>query len=159
MKPHENVEKPVHPTCKGCPNKEFGTAERGRGKACGDLIRLAMITASDAATDIGGAEVAHLSVPYFSTLEWTGYVRSLAELYHKPPLAFVTEVSLVPDKKSQFRLKFKMVEPVEMEDFEALITKYKTVSSELMFPFPKFDEQAAPQNGKKAAAPAKKRKF
>jgi len=46
MVPHENVVEAgqaQHETCKGCPHDEWGSAERGRGKACRNLRRLAII--------------------------------------------------------------------------------------------------------------------
>lgn len=154
MAPHETVEHPVNPNCKTCKNKKFASAEKGKGKACGDLIRLAMIAATDL-DSIAEAEVAHLMLPFFSTVEYSEYVRQLAELYRKPPLAYVTEICLVPDKQANFKTKFRQVEPIEeAAQFEALINKYKVVSAEIMFPFPKFEaEEKAPPVSKK------KRKF
>lgn len=157
MIPHEAVEEPVNPTCLGCPNKEFGTADRGKGKACGDVIRLALITEGDM-ENIETAEIAYLKVPYFSTLEWAGYVRQLEEIHHKPPLAFVTEISVAPDTKSQFRVKFKMADEIEAVDetFQALWAKYEEAAKNIAFPYPKFEAAEAPvkpQPRRQAPAP------
>lgn len=151
--PHQNVEKPYNNVCKGCKMKEFGSARKGQGKACGDHVKLAMINANEV-DDALHAELASLMLPYFSTIEWSSYVRQLAEMYKKPPLAFVTELALVNDKRAQFKTVFKMIEPVELDAFEGLITRHGLVQSDIMAPFPKFaEEEAAPSK------PAKKRKY
>lgn len=152
MVPHEAVESPVAPACKGCPMKEFGSAERGKGKACGDVQRLALIPESDI-DNISDAEIAYLKVPYFSTLEYAAYVRLLNETFHRPPMAFVTEITVVPDPKSQFRVKFKMADEINDEAaFEALWKRYQIVSKEIAFPYPKFDDAPAKPAAKGRAA-------
>jgi hypothetical protein len=162
MVPHEQVENPVNPTCAGCPNKEWGTASRGKGKACNDVIRLALVTQGDL-EDLAAAELAYLKLPYFSTLDWAGYVRQLDEAHHKPPMAFVTELSVVPDAKSQFRVRFRMVEPIETDNagMEALFAQQAAAAREIAFPYPKFDDAPAAPPARAArrapAAPAPQR--
>lgn len=176
MVPHEAVENPVNPVCAGCSNKEFGSAERGKGMACGDLIRLGLITEGDL-EDLASAEIAYAMLPYYSTLNWAGYVRQLDEAHHKPPMAFVTELSVVPDAKSQFRVLFRMIQPVETDDagFAALFAKQAEAARDIAFPYPKFEDAPAPPparaarrapavvaavrgNGRAPAAPAAPRK-
>lgn len=166
MRPHEAVESPINARCVGCPNKEFGSADRGKGKACADVQRLALITEGDL-EDIENAEIAFLKLPYFSTLEYAGYVRHLFELKgHRPVMAFVTEITVVSDPKAQFKVKFQMVEELEGEDvFAAVFKKHEEAKGKIAFPFPKFDAQAGrPANGRgqqrnapapRPAAPAK----
>jgi hypothetical protein len=155
MVPHEAVEEPVNPTCEGCPNKEFGTASKGKGKACGDVVRLSLVTESDL-EDLASAELAYLKLPYYSTLDWAGYVRQLDEAHHKPPMAFITELSVVPDQKSQFRVKFRMVQPIETDDagFEALFALRERAAREIGFPYPKFLDEPAPPQRQQRRAPA-----
>jgi hypothetical protein len=156
MAPHEAVERPFNPTCAGCPMKEFGSAERGRGKACGDVIRLALIAEEDLG-DIEGAEIAYLKVPYYSTLEWAAYVRELDEVYHKPPLAFFTELGVVPDPKSQFRVKFERGDELDEASFEALFARQEEAQRSIAFPYPKFEDAPAKAAPRGAAKPPAKR--
>lgn len=155
----EQVTALQHDTCTGCPQMEFGSADRGKGKACHACQRLGLITEGDL-EDIEGAEVAYLKLPFFSTLEYAAYTRQLSEVHHKPPLAFVTEITLVPDTKAQFKVKFKMAEEIEAapEVYDALWKKYEAVSKEIMFPYPKMEAQEKPSrnNGpRRQAAPAR----
>ena len=155
MVPHESIENPVNPTCAGCANKEFGSAAHGKGKACGDLVRLALVTEGDL-EDLANAEIAHAMLPYYSTLNWKGYVGQLDDAHHKPPMAFITELSVVPDAKSPFRVNFRMIQPVETDDagFAALFAKRDEAVRGIDFPYPKFDEAPAPPPRQQRRAPA-----
>src|SRR5208282_3991943 len=101
------------------------------------------------------AEVAYLKVPYFSTLDWAGYIRELAEVYHKSFEVFVTNITVVPDAKAQFRVKFRMESPIELtqEIFEALTAKADQAAREIAFPYPKFEEAPAPIKPQRRPAP------
>lgn len=154
----ENVEEPVHETCNGCPNNQWGSADTGKGKACAEVARLALITESDL-EDIKGAEIAYLKVPVTSMAHWAGYVRQLDDIYSKPPLTFITTVSIVKQEKQPgWHLAFQIESPVEdPETFEALMEKYEIVNKSIAFPYPKFEAEAKPRG--KAAPPPKKRKY
>lgn len=43
LKPAANSSKPQHETCEGCPFDEWGSAAQGRGKACKNSVRLAVV--------------------------------------------------------------------------------------------------------------------
>jgi hypothetical protein len=153
MVPHEAVENPINPTCKGCPNKQFHTAEVGKGKACGDVERLALITQGDL-DNIANADVAYLKLPFFSAKEYSTYVNQLAGLHDLAPSMVITEISVHPDTKSQFRVKFRMIEPIEDEAaFEAIYNRMAIVRREIAFPYPKFEAPlAAAPRGRVPAA-------
>ena len=152
----EDVAHPCNATCNGCENNEWGSADVGRGKACAETARLALISEADFG-DVEAATEAYLKVPVTSMSYWGGYVRELEQVYHRPPLAFVTEISIVPQAKQPgWHLEFKMVEPLEDDDtMAAVLAKYDAVSAKIAFPYPKFEE---PTNGKTVKkAPAARR--
>lgn len=85
LKPHENVQEPVHGTCQGCPYNEFKSGDNGKGKACKNRRDLAVIPASvldepDVAKAILDAEVAVFSVSPSNLKVWKGYVAGVARL-------------------------------------------------------------------------------
>ena len=147
----ELVAEPFNSTCSGCPKNEWGSADVGRGKACAETARLALIAEKDFG-EIESAEEAYLKVPVTSMAFWGGYVRELEAVYHRPPLAFITEVSIVPQQKQPgWHLEFKMVEAIDDEDtFTGLMKKYDVISSKIAFGYPKMEEATA------KPAPAKK---
>lgn len=155
----EQVEEPQSDNCSTCELMQFGSADTGRGKACKECSRLALITEGDL-EDIEDAVVAFMKLPFFSNVNYAAYVRQLDELYHKPPLAFVTEIHVTPDPKSQFRVNFKMIQ--ELDDpkvFEQLWAKFEDTSTKIAFPYPKLEavpaRRAAPARAKPARVPAK----
>jgi hypothetical protein len=166
MKPHENVEEPEAEACDGCPHNEWGSADVGRGKACKNVRRVAVILADvleKGAEAIADAEVAYLKVPVTSVKAWAGYVNKLASV-DKPTLKFITKISVVGDDDTQFKVNFTAVE--ELQDpaiLEALLDKADAVAKLIEFPYQKVD--AAPAKPARtpakpaAKAPAKPKKF
>lgn len=153
MHPHEDSPKPQDSGegCKDCPQNEWGTAKRGKGKACKNSVRLALISSGDLG-EIANAEVAFMHVPVTSTKLWGAYVKNLDETHHRPPLGAIVNISVVPDKDTQFKVVFKLVQLVEDgEQIGALFELYEKVNKDIVFPF-------TPIEAKPAAAP-KNRKF
>lgn len=144
MGPHENSTEPQASACKGCPMNEFGTADTGKGKACKNIRRLALIP-EDGLDDLENAEIAYLKVPVMSVKTWAGYVQSVANNLKRPPFGVVTEISVVPDPKSQFRLTFTVGESIEdAAVLEALIKRREQVAKEIDFPYQPYTAPEAP---------------
>ena len=136
MAPHENSAVPQSEACAGCEQNEFGTGGvSGRGKACKNSRRLALITEGDM-EDVENAEIAYLKIPVTSVRAWAGYVRQCADVLNKPPFAVVTQIEVVPDAKSQFKLEFTMQQEIEDgEALGALLTVREKVEKEIAFPY------------------------
>lgn len=143
--PHEKSEDPQAEACLGCPQNQFNTAAKGRGKACKNIRRLALIT-EDGLEDIESSTVAFLKVPVTSLKAWASYVNNLDTSLHKPPLAVVTEISIFSDPDTQFKLSFRMVEPIEDADvLTALLDKMDACQKDLTQPYqPNSERGAAP---------------
>ena len=121
--PHEQVEDKQADTCAECPHKAWGTAKRGRGKACSGNIRLALLTAKDIEDpeDIANAEVGVGKISTTNQDAWGEYVKMLLDEHGRPPWGVVTEISSHDDPKTQIRLEFHMVELINDPDtLEAL---------------------------------------
>lgn len=157
MAPHADSAVPQSEQCQGCPQNEWGSADQGRGKACKNMHRIAMITAGDL-EDIAAAEVAYMHIPVMSVKGWAGYVRQLQTVEGKPPLAFVTTVSCVPDAKSQYRVVFG--DPQVIEDngqLEQLVAKMEQAQQEIAFPYAQIEAPAPPARNVRKPAPAARR--
>jgi len=107
LAPHPESSKPQHDTCKGCPQNEFGSATKGKGKACKNSRHLVLIPASTTADDVATAEMAVLKLPVTSVKNYGQYVNKCATLYNRPPLGVITTISTQPDPKSQFKVTFQ----------------------------------------------------
>ena len=120
MAPHPSVVgrgQAQHETCRGCPMNEWATAAKGRGKACRNTRRLALLPAGDldangrftAEADPEGFETAaagFLKLPVTSVKGYAGYVKTIAGTLRRPPHAVFTKIKVVPDAKTQFRVTF-----------------------------------------------------
>lgn len=172
---HEDSEEPVHDgPCVDCPNNQWGSAEKGRGKACKNGRRLALISAGDLnsktgeftpfdADELAKAAVAYLNLPPTSLNSFGAYVKQLAGTLRRPPHAVYTRVSVVPDPKTQLKVIFECVEPVPAELIPTVRARNKEVKSIIEFPFTKGADREqtkqakAGRSSKSATRPAKRR--
>jgi hypothetical protein len=148
-------------SCQDCPNNEWGSAEKGDGKACGNKMRLALLSVSDIETAdaVKTAEPAFVHVPVTSVKAFRLYAKQLAANYGRPPHGVVTTMELVPDKKTQFALTFKFSEKItDGAVGKALVEAHAKMEEAIRFPYTLITKEPVA----KKAAPAKKggkRKF
>ena len=62
---------------------------------------------------MAAAEVAALRPPVTSIKNYSNYVQTVAATLKRPPLAVITEVAVVPDPKTQFKVTFSMVKAID----------------------------------------------
>lgn len=121
MAPSENVppDDRQHPTCKGCPQNEFGSAANGRGKACTNYVRLA-ITPADAGE---GSEVMVLRVAPKGLTGWRRHAERVKEQTGSTPISVITEIKFNPNEVYP-NLMFDIVGKNErMEDCYPLVAQ------------------------------------
>lgn len=140
MAPHEDSSEPQNDVCETCEQNQWPDADakaRGeRGKPCKNIRRLALVTESDM-EDIESAEIAYAKIPVTSVKGWSGYVRQISDTLNKPSFAVVTEISVVPDNKSQFKVQFDLVQEIDDEVIPALLQLRERIEKEIAFPYPK----------------------
>lgn len=120
--------------CDNCPFSEWGSADTGKGKACTNRRRLAVIPAGrfvsaggkrksetkmevfEEADHYRDADLAFLKLPVTSTKAWSKYVHSLRKEHSAPPFAVLTHVYIEPHEKNQFEFFFDFIEVVEDPD-------------------------------------------
>lgn len=163
MVPHEVVVEKQHEACTGCPMNEWGTSDVGKGKACKNTRRLAMISAGqfnkagefDTIEDeehYKEAQLAFLKLPITSVKGYAAYVKQLAAVLRRPPHGVYTKVSVVPDAKDQFKVVFTPIAPVPDELMPLIMERHEQASAQIDFPYqPETEEQAAAR-----AAPQKR---
>lgn len=145
MQPHDNVPIPEDENfetsffeaqaewCDECPMAEWGSADTGRGKACSNRRRLAIIPAGQFIETGKGrnkeiemevfedpahfreADIAFLKLPVTSGKNWAKYVHSLHKNHQRPPFGVLTHIYIEADEKTQFKIHFELVEVVEDE--------------------------------------------
>lgn len=148
--------------CDGCEWNEFGSAEKGKGKACRNTRRLGMIPAGSfdkqgkftliedeehyASTALG-----YMKLPVTSVKGYAGYVKQIAGALRRPPHGLITKVSVVPDPKSQFRVLFEALMNVPDEFMGTIMQRNKEAKAVIEFPYTAVSVDEAPKKGSRAA--------
>lgn len=179
MAPHRVVfehDQAQHPTCRGCPMNAFGTADRGKGKACKNRVRLMVVKVGE--LDANGrltefskdpeyyasAAAAMFSVPPTSIGGYSTYVKQVANSLKMPPHGVFTRIAVRPDPKVQVRVAFEPLMKAPVELMRALIERNKEMGPVIEQPY-NLDQEEKPEvtaRGKpKASArpPVKKGKY
>lgn len=159
MVPHKDAPKPQAKTCGECPHNKFGSAEKGRGKACKNGIHVALIHADSLRKGVPDAEVVTLSVPPTSLPLYKGFVKKMEQLAGaKPVYGFTTNISLTPRQQGGFFVNLNPVKEIDRKLMPQVFAKAKAAEKAVdeRPPFPPKDEAAAkaPKGGKK---PGKKK--
>jgi hypothetical protein len=176
MAPHEIVDKEdvfdrQADACGECPQNEWGSAAKGRGKACSNRRRLALIPAGtyksvgrgggfdldliDDAEHFRTADEAYLKIPVMSGKGFDAYVRDVADQLRRPLFAVYTRVYLTPDPKSQFKVNFELIEPVENELIPVLMERFRKLHEDIDFPYTPFKEEEEDAPARTTAASKK----
>lgn len=160
-------------TCEGCAQNEWGSSRRGRGKACANRRRLALLPAGTySPVGRGGGfdldliadeehwkngDVAYMKLPVTSGKGFDTYVKNIMEASSQrrstPIFMAYTRIFITPDPKSQFKINFELIQLLgedpkdaeEKKQIRALIDRHKKVMLDIDFPYVPFhnDEEEA----------------
>lgn len=154
LAPHELAINPQgHPEtkmCAGCEKNAWKSdPDGGRGKACGEIRRLALIpaTALEQESYITDAEIAIAKIPVTSTRYWAAYVNRLSAVLRRPSFAVVTEIYTEPHVKHQFHVHFNAIAPVPLEYIGALKKKVEMAGAFLLAPYKPQTQNEEPKQG------------
>lgn len=172
--PHPDVEHPQNAACKGCRKNEWGTADKGKGKACGNTRRLAVIMAGDfnpkteeftpyrEVEDFEDAEIAFLKVPVTSVKEYGSFVHSVNATLKRPPWGIVTKISLEPNKNPKstipYFVKFEAVQTLDADVVPIVKARHEEAMETIGFGFMKVaedNEEEKPKRRKPAGKATK----
>lgn len=149
LEPHKDVVaagNAIHSHCAGCPMNEWGSADKGRGKACRNTRRLAMIPAGTFNQDgkfvltkdpehYESAAVAFMKLPVTSVKGYAAFVKQVAGALKRPPHAIVTKVSIRPDPTTQFKVVFEPIVQAPDEILGVLMKRHEEAKSLIDFPY------------------------
>lgn len=161
--------------CAGCEMNEWGSAEVGRGKACRNTRRLAMIPAGtfkngkfeliDDEEHFTTTTIGFMKLPLTSVKGYAGFVKQVAGTLQRPPFGIVTKVKVVPDPKTQFKVLFEPIMNVPDELMASVMQRHEEAKSTIDFPYVNQDEEEVPKPkgrsraAQKTAAKASGRKY
>lgn len=140
--------------CEDCKMNEWGSAEIGRGKACRNTRRLAMIPAGTF-NQAGKFEliedeehyetttVGFMKLPVTSVKGYASFVKQVAGALRRPPFGIVTKVKVVPDPKTQFKVVFEPIMNLPDEIMGVIMKRREEAQATIDFPYQPNDEEAA----------------
>jgi hypothetical protein len=138
MRPHPKAAEPQSEFCSSCPRNQWGSGDGGKGKACKNVRRLALLPleAAQNAARTTAADVLYMKLPVMSVKNWSKYVNDVASIAKRPPFAVVTQISTEPDPKSQFKVTFQLGYKVaEPEVLNALVERHERELTTIDFPY------------------------
>lgn len=148
---------PQAANCQSCPKNQWGSARQGRGKACGNRRRLLLIPAGffhpparrgapsepEIFTDprhYANAGAVTLKLPVTSVGDWSKYVKWVRNEVHRTPYGVITRLSIEPDRDTQYRLCWEMLDliPDEMQDI--MFRRHDAALEQLAIPYRPFED-------------------
>jgi hypothetical protein len=154
--------------CKGCEHNEFGTANKGKGKACRNGRRLALLPAGffrngklelyEDPDHWASAGIGFLKIPPTSIRPYAGFVKTSAATLRRPPHGLITKIRLDKDPNNQFNVVFEALENVPDEVMGTVMARREEALALIEFPYPTLDDEDKKPKGKRTvkSAPAKK---
>jgi hypothetical protein len=153
--------------CTGCPMNAWGTADKGRGKACRNTRRLALIpagafdaqgrfTPNDDKAHFATSAIGFMKLSVTSVKGYATFVKQVAGALRRPPSGIFTRIKVVPDAKTQFRILFEVLGEVPRELLTPIMKRRDEASATIEQPYSldveERPEPAARGRGGKAAA-------
>lgn len=142
--------------CDGCPLDAWGSADVGRGKACSQQYKVALLAAGPGET-LADAELAILTLPPTSLKNWDTYVRMLAKDHKRPPYAVLTRFAFDEEAEHPV-LTFEVERLVDNAEDASAIMERRDEAREMLMTPPDFSRDAeAPASKKKTKKKTKKK--
>ena len=175
LAPHKTVverDQGQNETCAGCPMNAWGTADKGRGKACRNTRRLALLPAGaidqqgrfkayDEEEHFAKAAMGMIKLPVTSVKGYASFVKQVAGALKRPPYGIFTMMSVVPDAKTQFKVVLEPIAKVPNDLMPTIMKRRDEAALLLDQPYNlDMDEAPAKNNrpaarGRTAASPAR----
>lgn len=138
LAPTDEVTKKQSETCDVCRWNQYGTADTGKGKACKNMRRIAIIPEGALKADIATADTAYLQVPPTSSGPIGKYIGDLNDSFNRPAFSVVTEIKVEPDEAVQVKVSMSLKYQIEDGDqIGELIEKHERETKDIMWAWPK----------------------
>ena len=161
LAPHPDSPKPQSEQCKGCPHNEYGTADTGKGKACKNSLRLALLSTETKKFDadfVAKTEPALMRLPPTSVKHFRGYLKKITDGLQLPIFSVITALSFEEEPATPVVVPQFEEELDDRALIQALVQKRESVQDALLQPFDvsNYSEQAAKPKKAKPGKPKPK---
>lgn len=153
LAPHPDCDEPQAPKCGTpgqdgcCPHNEWASdPEGGRGKACRNTRRVAIIAADSIAQGAEGIKKANVlmcKIPVTSLKFFSKFINQATKVLESPPFAVPVQLSVTPSA-NMFDVNWKVLNKIEDQALlEALYNKHVSIEKQMFQPYPKLDDEPA----------------
>lgn len=133
--PHDQAKNPQAAICAECPQNKWGSATRGKGKACRESARVIVIPAN---VPLASAQMYTAKVPVTSLSTVTSFTSRCGQA-NKLLGEFVTKLSVTEDKKTFFKVHLTPVEVTAELDMAELLKVQDNAYQLALTPYPTID--------------------
>lgn len=152
MAPPPELPSRIADQCLGCEKNEFGSDDRGRGKACRNYFVLACLSGGVGDMDadrLDKAEGSRLRIPPTSLAQFAQFSARMNKMFPNRPLfAFRTRFVIEKDAKVQFRVLPEVIEPITDDDIlRTLVVRRAEGREQLLTPPPTAFEDTKKSSG------------
>lgn len=134
--PHELSKDPQSDVCATCPKNKWGSATKGRGKACREGARVIVVPSG---TPLDIAQMSTAKVPVTSLASVQTFSSRCTQA-GKLTGECVTTLSVVEDKKSFFKVHLNIKEVSNNMDLELLLKKQAEAYELAITPYPVLED-------------------
>ena len=135
LAPHPLAPEKQHESCDTCPKNQFGSATTGsgRGKACKDIVRIAVMHVDDLgdAEAVSEGKIATLDLPAMSLKNWTEYSSTVVRKTNRELLAFITTLTFDPAQAYPV-VQFTLDGPIEDGGVIAALARRQPEADEMI---------------------------
>lgn len=137
MIPNDNSKDMQHENCVDCPKYQWSSDPLGgRGKACKNRYRIAVIPATvSSAEDVATAEMRLATLPVTSGPDFEKFMNEAQITFQRPIFGVTAELSVVADPKTQFKVFLKPIMPVPGSLILAVLDRIKVAEKEILYAF------------------------
>lgn len=173
MAPHEAMEahdffEAQNGDCASCPFNQWGSADKGKGKACKNTRRMSVIPAGVFSPRKGSrdldldcyitddtkeneehvlnADAMMIKVPPTSVREYKKFVQQCASEYSRPPAGIITRIYTEPMSNGGHKLVFEPIDELPDDLYPAVTKRQETASAMLLSPYSGPDEEVERQS-------------
>ncbi len=121
--------------CGSCWANEFGTADRGKGKACKNTLRAAVLPANDLNPAVlAEVEPALLRISPTSLKHFSKYAKQVAGATGRALFGVVTALELIDDAKDFFHFEFKATQRLSHQQGAIVLKKRDAIEPDMLRP-------------------------
>jgi len=133
LAPHADSPNPQADSCADCELNEWGSSETGRGKACKNSRRLALLAAGEDGIALG--EMPTIKVPPASLRNYSGYAKRSTKTTGRPTYGLITKIGF--DETADYEtLTFELAGKIDdVEDMQGILGLRETAQELVLEPF------------------------